>query len=69
MKCTTEKPIKPGWYWVLSYDSSDWSIIRIIYDEGFGLTACDTYGGRYHLRGYTHNYKLWAGPIPEPEEE
>lgn len=71
---TTDAPIEPGWYWVLSRGSASMVYLWKKNGRSMWVDTDPTFkiessrmALRYALRmkylGYTH----WLGPLPEPE--
>lgn len=69
MKYTTEKPKKPGWYWIKCDYIRPGPFVGEVYmnKEGFGLILW-TSSGSFSLNApWIKKQKcLWAGPIPKP---
>lgn len=73
MRWTTERPTKPGWYWIKQGCDIDPQIVEVKLDDTYVL-YCTVYSKYYSC---FHRYRVcelinnvyWAGLIEEPAEE
>ena len=66
MKWTTKLPKKAGWYWCKGFGKgSQPCCIQVTYEDG--VLMADT-GIMKMCMAILKDSLLWAGPIPEPEE-
>lgn len=70
MEWTTEKPTKPGWYWLKSNyahsESSDVEVVWVFKNPGAKDCGVMSTNGWCVAAGKIAGE--WAGPIPEPTE-
>ena len=73
MEWTTEKPSRPGWYW-MQQDSEFPECVEVFMDADDFLciatqeTAAHTLAQFCELMDEREHELIWAGPIPEPTE-
>ncbi len=70
MKWTRERPKGSGWYWI-----DQLGIIEIVWVQFWGghrgvdvLMLDDIYNS-FNISEFNREETMWAGPIPEPEDE
>lgn len=69
MEWLTEKPTKPGYYWVLGLLESDAPWMVLIFDFQ-GQMQCTIFGDQdgWALDHYAEDIDYWMGPIEIPEK-